>query len=54
MQVPTDIKKDGINPYTSATALSSGWVWNIPLYGRIGTGYVYSSAFISEEEAEKE
>jgi tryptophan 6-halogenase len=54
MQVPTDIEKDGINPYTSATALSSGWVWNIPLYGRIGTGYVYSSEFISEEEAEKE
>lgn len=54
MQIPTDIKKDGINPYTTATALSSGWVWNIPLYGRIGTGYVYSSAFISKEEAERE
>ncbi len=54
MQVPTDIKKDGINPYTTATALNSGWVWNIPLYGRIGTGYVYSSAFISQEEAEQE
>ena len=54
MQVPTDINKDGINPYTTATALSSGWAWNIPLYGRIGTGYVYSSAFISQEEAEKE
>ncbi|MFN6566276.1 tryptophan halogenase family protein [Dendronalium sp. ChiSLP03b] len=54
MQLPTDIKKNGINPYTTATALSSGWVWNIPLYGRSGTGYVYSSAFISPEEAEKE
>jgi tryptophan halogenase len=54
MQVPTDLKKNGINPYTTATALSSGWVWNIPLYGRIGTGYVYSSAFISKEEAERE
>lgn len=54
MQIPTDIKKDGINPYTTATALSSGWVWNIPLYGRIGTGYVYSSQFISPEEAEQE
>ncbi|MBE9035180.1 tryptophan halogenase family protein [aff. Roholtiella sp. LEGE 12411] len=54
MQIPTDIKKDGINPYTTATALSSGWVWNIPLYGRVGTGYVYSSAFISPEEAEQE
>jgi len=54
MQIPRDIGKDGINPYTTATALSSGWVWNIPLYGRDGTGYVYSSAFISSEEAEKE
>ncbi|MEH2140040.1 tryptophan halogenase family protein [Nostoc sp.] len=54
MQIPTDLKKDGINPYTTATALSSGWVWNIPLYGRNGTGYVYASAFISAEEAEQE
>ncbi|MBW4575131.1 MAG: tryptophan 7-halogenase [Aphanothece sp. CMT-3BRIN-NPC111] len=54
MQIPTDIKKDGINPYTTATALSSGWSWDIPLYGRKGTGYVYSSAFISKEDAEQE
>ena len=54
MQIPTDIQKNGINPYTTATALNSGWVWNIPLYGRIGTGYVYSSAFISSEQAERE
>ncbi|MCF2150819.1 tryptophan 7-halogenase [Desmonostoc muscorum LEGE 12446] len=40
--------------YTTATALTSGWVWNIPLYGRIGTGYVYSSEFLSEEKAEQE
>lgn len=54
VQIPKNIAKDGIQPYTSATALSSGWVWNIPLYGRDGTGYVYSSAFISKDEAEKE
>jgi tryptophan halogenase len=54
VQIPKDIAKDGINPYTTATALSAGWVWNIPLYGRDGTGYVYSSAFISKDEAEKE
>jgi tryptophan 6-halogenase len=53
-QIPTDIKNDGINPFTAATALSSGWVWNIPLYGRDGTGYVYCSSFLTEEEAEKE
>jgi tryptophan halogenase len=54
MQIPRDIAKDGINPYTTATALSSGWVWNIPLYGRDGAGYVYSSAFKSQDEAEME
>ena len=54
MQVPRDIRTLGINPYTTATALSSGWVWDIPLYGRIGTGYVYSSRFLSREQAEAE
>jgi tryptophan halogenase len=54
MQIPKDVSKTGINPYTTATALSSGWVWNIPLYGRDGTGYVYSSAFISQDDAEAE
>lgn len=54
MQVPSDPQNEGINPYTSATALSAGWVWNIPLFHRIGTGYVYSSAFIPPEEAERE
>jgi|SRR5262245_2090592 len=54
MQIPRDIEREGINPYTTATALSSGWVWNIPLYGRDGTGYVYSSAFLPQDEAEKE
>jgi tryptophan 6-halogenase len=54
LQVPRDAKTLGINPYTSATALSAGWVWDIPLYNRVGTGYVYSSQFISQEDAERE
>jgi flavin-dependent dehydrogenase len=54
LQVPREIEKVGINPYTTATALTAGWVWNIPLYGRDGTGYVYCSAFKSGEDAEKE
>lgn len=54
LQVPEDIEVEGIRPYTTATALSSGWVWNIPLYGRKGTGYVYSSRFRTPEEAEAE
>lgn len=54
MQIPVDCAAEGIDPYTSATALSSGWVWRIPLYGRVGTGYVYSSAFTTADEAEAE
>lgn len=38
---------------TSCTAIDAGWVWNIPLWNRIGTGYVYSSKFATEEEAEE-
>lgn len=53
MRIPTD-KREDIEPYTTATALSAGWVWNIPLYERIGTGYVYSSRFIGKEAAEAE
>lgn len=53
-QVPSDGKKEGINPFTTATALSAGWAWDIPLFHRIGAGYVYSSAFLSREAAEEE
>ena len=43
-----------IEPCTRANALSSGWVWRVPLFSRVGTGYVFSSAFISEDEARDE
>lgn len=36
---------------TSCTAIEAGWVWNIPLFNRIGTGYVYSSKHATDEEA---
>ena len=51
---PYNQNHHGINPYTTATALSSGWVWQIPLVSRSGTGYVYSSHFTSPESAEQE
>ena len=34
-----------IEPCTRAIALGAGWAWRVPLHSRVGTGYVYSSAF---------
>lgn len=52
---PTESDPSGqIRPYTRARAASSGWMWEIPTQSRRGNGYVFSSKFLSEEEAVKE
>ena len=43
-----------MEPFTNCTALDNGWVWNIPLWKNIGTGYVYSTKFTTEEKALQE
>jgi tryptophan 7-halogenase len=72
LRVPYETPHDPIRPYTTSTAASNGWIWDIPLsdqgveidgyqqwsddstHGRRGVGYVYSSQFIADEDAERE
>jgi 2-polyprenyl-6-methoxyphenol hydroxylase-like FAD-dependent oxidoreductase len=53
IQTPKD-SQSPIKTSTCSTALSSGWAWQIPLTNRYGNGYVYSSEFINEAQAEQE
>lgn len=43
-----------IEPVTRSAALGAGWSWKVPLYNRIGTGYVFSSAHRTDEQARDE
>lgn len=52
--IPYTDKSKQLEPFTNCTALSNGWTWNIPLWSRIGAGYVYSDKYISDDEALEE
>lgn len=52
--VAHDDEKHGVEPYTSAIAMKSGWTWRIPMLTRFGTGYVYSSQFAGRDEATRD
>lgn len=52
LRVPSDPAADGLRPCTTASAQEAGWIWTIPLSGRIGAGYVYSGDHITPDQAE--
>lgn len=55
IQVPYEHDYPGyVRPNTLATAVSAGWIWEIPLQNRRAWGYVHASDFVSEDDAEKE
>jgi hypothetical protein len=51
VQVPYTAEDQAIQSCTRSTAQTAGWIWDIGLPTRRGTGHVYSSAHISDDEA---
>lgn len=52
LQVPYASTDAPINSPTLSTAQSAGWIWDIGLQSRRGTGYVYSGNHTTPEKAE--
>lgn len=52
LHVPYESEISPIASHTIATAQKAGWIWDIGLTTRRGVGHVYSSEFISDDEAE--
>lgn len=51
VQVPYETPDAPMASHTISTAQSAGWIWDIGLPTRRGTGYVYSSRHTSDEAA---
>jgi tryptophan halogenase len=43
-----------LHPYTTCQTMDSGWCWQVELEKKISRGYVYSSVFATDEQAEEE
>jgi flavin-dependent dehydrogenase len=53
-QVEYRDKDKELEGFTNCTAIENGWCWNIPLWSRLGTGYVYSDKYATPEEAKEQ
>lgn len=54
LRFPYEAPADEMISYTNCTAQSSGWVWEVPLFSRRGSGYVFCDRYLSTDEAEAE
>lgn len=53
--VTGSVPHDGtVKPYTLAETMNAGWCWNIPFEDEDHRGYVFSSRFMTPEQAEAE
>lgn len=53
-KIPYKNKELELQPFTNSTALANGWAWNIPVWSRLGSGYVYSTKYVNDEQALQE
>ena len=51
LHMPYAKEKNEIASHTIATGQNAGWIWDIGLSHRRGVGHVYSSQFLSDDEA---
>lgn len=54
MKYTEESKDKELELVTDCTGLNNGWVWNIPLWSRVGTGYVFSSKHVDKDVAQQE
>ncbi|HWJ36568.1 MAG TPA: tryptophan halogenase family protein [Steroidobacteraceae bacterium] len=54
VQIPYSTEDAAIASVTLSTAQASGWVWDIGLTTRRGVGYVFSSGYVSDDDALEE
>lgn len=50
-RIPYKDKERELRNVTTCTAIESGWCWDIPLWSRLGSGYVYSDKYETPESA---
>tara|TARA_R110000751_G_scaffold306348_1_gene424502 strand:+ start:1770 stop:3311 length:1542 start_codon:yes stop_codon:yes gene_type:complete len=50
-KAPYTHKRAQLKGYTNCKAVENGWIWSIPLWDRMGLGYVYSNKYIDNDKA---